>query len=309
MDTRKEAEMINTMPFNLKAEIVAVLLQDRGVPPEQMSVYYNSAFNRPFRRDIEKALVGVEEESMDLDLYLSRNGIFDLLPEGVIYEKNAPEGVETIQKLIQIHQKQKREEKEARLFFRPFENELFNLLVSLERQESSLLKSQNRQFQEFLVDFWNIKPDLSGSQKHFLLKVAPLSYSTKGNLDKICKVLQVYLKKPVVFKKDTTESIVYDKERKGELVLGRNFISGNRTENFPLVKFVIENVAECEVPEYLKGGAIYKFIEEFLEYLLPLEYELEISFKTNTELASTNFGTLGYSSVLCSSKMNTDYDS
>ncbi|MRT94771.1 hypothetical protein [Ancylomarina sp. 16SWW S1-10-2] len=289
---------INVMPFNLKAEIIANLLYDRGVSSENVMIHFNSAFNRPFRRDVEKVQLGIDEERDQLTLFLSRNGIYDLLPEGLIHERNEGSGRDDIQRLIHLHQKQKREEKEARKFFKPFENELFGMSVRIEQQEVALLKNQDHQFQNFLVRFWDINSGLSESQKQFLLKIAPLAYSLKGNIAKICKVLQVFLGKTVKHNRKLICIKSENREQERGIILGRNFIAGNATEELPMIQFQIEGVEEDEIVDYLKGGSIYKFIEEFLEYLLPVEYELEINCKTDKESLPNGFGVLGYSAVL-----------
>jgi len=289
---------LKAMPFNLKAEIITSQLYDRGVSFENLAIHMNSSFNRPFRRDVEKAQLGMNEEWDQVTLLLSRNGIYDLLPEGIVHERNEGNGKENIQQLIHIHQKQKREEKEARLFFKPFENELFAILVKIEQQEVALLKNQDHQFQNFLIRFWDIKHDLTESQKQFLLKVAPLAYSVKGNITKICKVLQEFLAKPVSYKRQYSCVISNVQENNKEIILGRNFIVGNSTEELPLIQFYIEEVEEDEIKDYLEGGFIHKFIMEFLEYLLPVEYELEVICKTERRSSTRGFGVLGYSSVL-----------
>ncbi|MFA9371100.1 MAG: hypothetical protein ACERIH_05275 [Labilibaculum antarcticum] len=295
---RKRINDLKAMPFNLKAEIIASQLYDRGVTSENLTIHMNSSFNRPFRRDVEKAQLGIDDEWDQVTLLLSRNGIYDLLPEGVVHESNQGNGKENIQQLIQHHQKQKREEKEARLFFKPFENELFAILVRIERQEADLLKNQDRQFQSFLIRFWDINQDLTDSQKQFLLKVAPLAYSVKGNIAKICKILQVFLSKPVSYKRVYSCVISNILQKNKEIILGHNFIVGNSTEELPSIQFQVEGVKENEVKDYLKGGFIHKFIMEFLEYLLPAEYELEVICKTNRSYTPIGFGVLGYSSVL-----------
>ncbi|WP_320020315.1 hypothetical protein [Labilibaculum manganireducens] len=291
---------INGLPFNLKAEIVTNLLFDRGLLPENLMIQMNSAFNRPFRRDVEKARLGMNEEQGLVNLLLSRNGIYDLLPEGVIHERNEGSGRESVQRLIQLHQKQKREEREARNFFKPFENELFRVLVKIEQQEVSLLKNQDHQFQSFLVRFWDIHGELEECQKQFLLKLAPLAYSLKGNLGKICKVLQLFLNKSVSYEKSLICIKSQEKKRDNEIILGRNFIVGNTTEELPMVRFLIEGVAEKEIKDYLEGGSIHKFIVEIMEYLLPVEYEFDFKCKTDQEFSPDGFGVLGYSSVLSS---------
>lgn len=295
---RECVQDINVMPFNLKAEAIANLLFDRGVSSENLMIHLNSAFNRPFRRDVEKAKLGRDDESGQLTLLLSRNGIYDLLPEGLVHERSVGNGREDIQYLIHLHQKQKREEKEARGFFKPFENELFRILVKIEQQEVALLKNQDHQFQNFLVQFWDIDRELTESQKQFLLKIAPMAYSIKGNIDKICKVLQDFLGKSVSYTRDLICLKCDSSDRSKEIILGRNFVVGNATEELPVINFQIDGVEENEIKDYLVGGSIYKFIEEFLEYLLPAEYESKINCKTDQDVSPVGFGVLGYSSVL-----------
>lgn len=143
-----------------------------------------------------------------------------------------------------------------------------------------------------------IKHDLTESQKQFLLKVAPLACSVKGNITKICKILQEFLAKPVSYKRQYSRVVCNIREKNKEIILGRNFIVGNSTEEFPLIQFHVEGVEENEIKDYLEGGSVYKFIMEFLEYLLPVEYELEVICKMNRSLLTKGFGVLGYSSVL-----------
>jgi hypothetical protein len=291
-------ENLNRMPFNAKAEIIVSQLLERGLSSEKILIHLNGAFNRPFRRDIESAQLGIGDEQDQINLFLSRNGIYDLLPEGISHQRTTGKGKENIQQLIQIFQKQKREEKEARRFFKPFENELFAISVKLEQQEAALLKNQDNQFQEFLLRFWDVDLKLSKCQKEFLLKIAPLAYSIKGNIAKICKLLQVFLDKPVSYEKRLIPVTVEPIKKQKDFILGHNFIVGNITEELPVIRFEIDDLEENCVKDYLKGAPIYNFINEFLEYLLPLEYELEITCKTNMNHLCHGFGVLGYSSVL-----------
>lgn len=295
---QKYIEDLNRMPFNLKAETVVSQLFERGFSSENLQIDLNGAFNRPFRRDIERAQLGTGDEQDQMHLFLSRNGIYDMLPEGIIHQRNAGNGKENIQQLIQIFQKQKKEEKEARRFFKPFENELFAISVKLEQQEAALLKNQDNRFQEFLLRFWDIDMKLSKCQKEFLLKIAPLAYSVKGNLTLICKLLQAFLGKPVSFEKRLLTITAEPNRKRKNFILGHNFIVGNSTEELPAIRFQIDNLEESRVKDYLKGAPVYNFINEFLEYLLPLEYELEITCKTDTNDLCKGFGVLGYSSVL-----------
>ncbi|MGB0949739.1 MAG: hypothetical protein ACPGU0_06495, partial [Marinirhabdus sp.] len=124
---------------DIRAEvIVSEITANSSATTTDFSIQNISTFSRSHRRDIQNhknSLTNANHNTINLNL--SRNGIYDNLPEGVFHDPLDP----TLKAMThqKRREKQKNEEKEARKFFQPIENEIFNQYVGVESAERSLI--------------------------------------------------------------------------------------------------------------------------------------------------------------------------
>ena len=107
---------------DIRAEvIVSEILESSEAELSDFTIHNSSNFKRPFRRDIldhKNSLSSINDYTLNLNL--TRNGIYDSLPEGVFHDSSSAafKGLSYQKK----REKQKNEEKEARKFFQPIED-------------------------------------------------------------------------------------------------------------------------------------------------------------------------------------------
>ncbi len=256
------AEAINKCPYNLKAEIIAALVSEMS--ETQLQANYTSSFNRPYKKDLHQVLYNNKKN--EFNLLISRNGLYDMLPEGLFHQEKVTNDQNTsISTLISSYKKQKKEETDARLFFTPFENYLFQFLIQIEKKEKCLLNN-SRKFQHFYKKFWDIPSWVKDEEFSFLLRILPYNNQIKGNLKKITQQLSRHLKKNISHEKSWIEIPLPTPHKNQSLILGKNFIIGNTTDKLPLVELIIYEVTDEELAKYSANGYYYKFIKLCLDY-------------------------------------------
>jgi len=287
---------INKTPINLKAEVVYAKLLELGLTDQDILIELKGAFRRPYSKDIAKS--EIDKEVNKLKLQLSRNGIYDMLPEGIFHENTTvtTEKV-SLSSFISSYKKQKKEEQQARLFFSPFENFIFKYLVDIELMEQKLVFNSN-QFNTFFTTFWDLDNNLATNQILFLLNILPYATNIKGDLKNTIKILECYLEKEISFQ-ISYHTLSYQYDIKTNYVLGKNFIVGNTSDDLPYITFEIKNVSDSELINFLPNGNIRVFIERYFEYFIPIEFDYQIIIQPNFEQPLTGgFGVLGHSSQL-----------
>ncbi len=290
------ARKANRLSVNLKAEVLSCLLNELGLDSKSIQTNFTSSFNRTFRNDVYKA--EYNEEKQEVNLFISRNGLYDMLPEGLSHAEvveNSPSI--SVKNLLSTYKKQKQEEKEARLFFKPFESYLFNFLTQIESKEKSLLNNNN-EFKNFFRKFWDIDEKSDGKEFVFMLQILPYVASLKGNTKKAVDLLSNHLSKKITLKKMWIELALPKKSGNKQIILGQDFVMGNTSDQLPSIEFLIHDVTDTELESYSKGGYYYNFIQQFLEFFLPVELEYQIKVKPNYEQIKSEFGILGHSTLL-----------
>ncbi len=292
------AETINRCHYNLKAETIVALIKEPNQIKTQIN--YTSCFNRSYRKDLYNTRYDKDKDVLDISI--SRNGFYDMLPEGLFHEDTVNnERNISISNLISSHKKQKKEEADARLFFNPFENHLFQFLVQIEKKEKSLLNNSH-EFQNFFKDFWDMPLWIQDEEFFYLLRILPHNKQIKGNLNKTVQLLSHHLKKEITYNKTWIEFELPSLPKPHIIKLGHNFIMGNSSDQLPFFEFIIHDISDEELLKFSKGGYYYNFIKLFFDYLLPIELEYTIKPEPNYNQIKNNFGVLGHSTTLQISK-------
>lgn len=271
-------EELLTVFQSLKAEIVVAELHKNSSLSQQDIVIKNkSAFRRSHRRDILEH--GTLEDDL-LYLNLSRNGLYDQLPEGLFHSKDTNIGKTSYPELRKTY---KKEEEEARHFFLPLENEFFNQKLNIEKKEQELLNNFINLDDEFLIDFWKIDRSIPKKYLLKLLKLLPYAYKIAGNIELMQLCLKNILNKNVKITKTYNPNPISDRNLiKDELVLGTNFTltKNHNTILQPYYNVEIGPIEEEDINNYISKEGILKFVNVFYDYFFPIE----ISVKTNLKI-------------------------
>jgi hypothetical protein len=248
-----------------------------------------------------------------LSVHLNRDGIYDLLPEALFHSDFGNED-QSGEEMAKDSMKLRVQEKETRMFFQPFENEIFLQRVQLAMMENQLFKSIYAEFLTgILPNFWRVDYDLPENYVVRLKKLLPLVYRITGDFSLTAQCLEYILKEKVkittaaehtdgIAHRDFHHSAVL-----GKSLLGVDTISGNMVNGFvDRLIFSIGPIINPEANELIKDGSMDMFLDCFYSYFIPFELDIDTKYIFGKEQslfmlnddtdAKTSY--LGYNSVL-----------
>ena len=139
--------------------MVAGEIIDHGVPQEIIFFKNLSLFHRFVSREIDNYSwdTTVENEPDQLVFELNKEGLYDMLPEAVVHDQGNRKKGDTSH---DDFKEQRRQEKNARKFFSPIENEFARRILYFDLIEKELYKNsnktKNRQFFEYFFYDYHI---------------------------------------------------------------------------------------------------------------------------------------------------------
>ena len=276
------SQLITTFNHDVKAEVIlGDLLKSGDLDFDQFIIQKDGQFTRAYRFDILNAeVVDFDYDSKQfLKLILSRDSIYDMLPEGVTHQSkhDVPgKGVDTMIKEYNIRKKQ---QKAARNFFQPFENEFFRYGVETELFESEFLHELNgSKAPEMFYNFWNISQDFPPLLVSKFIKLLPFAYKIVGDISLAAHILSILLEEEV--KVTDREYQEYSDDDQGILLgesrLGLDFITGNSYDDYSKhLDIKIGPLRNASFTEFIHEGNKKKFVDMFYEHFFPLEVEIK----------------------------------
>lgn len=266
-----------TVYSNLKAEVIATQVNNNLEDKVEFLIENKSSFSRPYRRDVIK--INKTEEDNQLLLELSRNGIYDSLPEALFHNETTANN----RKISYSKKRQtyKEEEQSARSFFSPIENEFFNQRLNIEENEKNILKDFYNLEDDFLINFWNVDKNIP---KHFqlkLIKLLPYSFAIAGDLELTRLSLEKVLNQNVTFKTKYKNNINVSANK--DKALGVNLVTESKTTNVaqPYIKATIGPIKESDLDTFANNEGLQLFLKAFYSYFMPLELDVETTITTN----------------------------
>ncbi len=271
---------------NLKAEVVIAEIQEKSkLSSEDFVIANKSTFSRPYRRDIISVDNLLNEDKITFNL--SRNGIYDTLPEGLFH---GPKGNQDAGAYISSRKVLKQEEQDARAFFAPFENEFFYQKLNVENRERETLDNFYNLNDDFLVDFWQIDREIPEDYILKLIKLLPFSHEISGNFELTRLCLQEILSEEVLFKRKYENELNNEDKnkkvkRRNGFQLGVNSVLETKKSmvKSPMLEVIIGPISEKKINNYLKKDGVLKFINTFYDYFVPMEIEVSTEFVVNNE--------------------------
>lgn len=283
----KASYSFNQYP-DLKVEFVLSELLETGLDPDDVIVHALGIFKRRYAKDIGGGEVREYKTSKKqyLSLDINRNGIYDLLPKGLLHQPQNRKTNITASEAIEEYKQQKRIETESRLFFLPFEQEIYRLLLLLESEErKSIFDVQNILKNQVFIGFWGI-PDIFNEQQICnLLYILPLASFIVGNyrLTKLC--FESILNDRVDI--DESAPLIHpilenDHALLNHVYLGVTFVIENSfREVAGSLAISIYPTREEELVSYLEGGTKMKMLRFMFDYFLPYENDITVTILLN----------------------------
>jgi hypothetical protein len=301
-------QSVRDLSYDLKAEAVVADLVENGLESDDFIAVPIGMFKRRYSHDIASTgIIELKNGSRLLAINLNRDAIYDGLPEG-FFHQNREHTVET-KNISRKSKKLKEEEKAARNFFLPFENEIFSQRVSLELEERRILNRFSEHLaDDFSTEFWKIDPSIDHDLLSAMVKFMHISYKIAGNTKLTEKCLGAILKEDVLIKTVRNRNPVTVKRKTGKKrqisllgtsTLGVDLICGNE---FPdagyTMRFEIGPVRNSSIEDYLKKGRIRKFLKCFFGFFVPAETDVSVSVIVAKENCGFTLSTHGEGAIL-----------
>ncbi|MEL0644963.1 hypothetical protein V6251_11270 [Olleya sp. Ti.3.14] len=289
-------ELITTY-HNLKAEIIVTEINKNKKDKVDFLIENKSSFSRPYRRDILKVNKSEDAEHFILDL--SRNGIYDSLPESFFHIEKLSDRNKSFSFKRQQY---KEEEKNARLFFSPIENEFFNQRLNIEENERRILDEFYNLEDEFLIKFWNINQDIPKEYQLKLIKLLPYSAVISGDLELTKRSLEKIIKQKVTFKIAYKSQSLETQSETNKL--GVNLVTQSKKSDVlqPFLEVTIGPLKDSDTDVFVNNDGVNQFLNSFYSYFIPLELDVVTKIITNNDkgfvLSKKQTSIMGYSTSI-----------
>lgn len=269
-------ESISGILPDIKAEVVVADLIDKSFEKDNIIIVHRGTFSRNYSRDISN--VHADTARNTLLFYISRDSLYDVLPEGMFHDVSRFNNKDADGRKIEF-KKQKQEEFNARKFFLPFDHELFNQNIRLELQLLDIFRDPSDSFKQLF------KFDRSFPEEHIwrFLGFIPFSNEIKGDIGKTASCLSELLQKEVTYSSflQNKECALAEYSSDENNLLGETMVCSNHfTEEILTWKFSILSIGDDDISTYadFEKGFIKKLISRFYEFIVPLEVEVETEF-------------------------------
>jgi hypothetical protein len=278
---------IRSMHEDVRAEVVVGELLDNQVQQEEVTVQMQNVFTRAFAKDI----VGVKLDDSQpyhpfIALQLSRDGLYDRLPEGLFHEFSSQQRG-SVQEMVAHYKKQQQEQQQARKFFQPLEHEFFLQRVFLEQREKHLLfDAFGKDADQLFLSFWGINPNLPRTPANRLVRLLPYMHRIAGNIPLVQLCLQVILEEDVQIVCEHAPRHVPGGNGipLGEARLGLNTLAGEIFyTDMPVMKVTIGPLQRKRIYDYLPWQPYGQLLEACYGFLFPADVEIETLLEPNKE--------------------------
>ena len=297
-------EDVKNISYDIRAEIVAnELINNGGIVSEELMISNLGQFSRAYRNDIIGA--NIQDDNYDkreyLNIELSRDSLYDVLPEGFIHSLTENSTDKSVSQMIREHKHQKKQELEARKFFAPFENEIFHYRTKIENIERDFLyKLNGNKPLDFFYDFWGLSRNYPSVLVSKFIQLLPYAYQIVGDIDLSCRCLSTIIEEKVSYTITTFKEYNDESEQiyLGENRLGVDFICGNNYMDYSMNLIIqIGPLINKTFESYIHHGKVKQFIDCFYEHFFPMEVEVKTVLLMNRETEEFNFSkqpVLGY---------------
>jgi hypothetical protein len=276
----------------LKAEALCAEILDNGFSFDQLVLRPTGSFRKSFRTDFTIAEQKDPQEEQ-LEIQVNRDGIYDRLPEGLFHQTKGNSKTSDVGSMVDEYRRFREEERNARRFFQPLEQEFFRYAIMIEQEERKLAKGMYEgSLEKLFFEFWDISQDLPSEAASRLIRIMPWISRIKGNLQLTEKALELILAKPVTAKEkqviqhystDITGGL-------GEIELGVDSVTGIGYSDFSVTwVFSIRELTATEIASYPENESYGRLLKRFEELFIPVavdvvfEYEFLVKEKEEEE--------------------------
>lgn len=271
-------EEIKALSIDLRAEaILADMIQHQELELEKVLIQNIGLRRRPYSKDIDAA-IPTDEGNFDLVLRTNREGIYDALPEALFHKPFQSKNFKNKEDVLSEIKVHREEERQARKFFTPFENELNQLRVNIEINErKSLDVFNNKSVVSIFYKLWGgAVLNLTQEQLSILFILLPHIDQIKANPELMSFCYSKLLNDNIQVKVLSINQHL-STDNQSEDILGSDFTAGTFIESHIRIYSVYVSLsAATTIEEYMPEGIKHKMLNFFNDYFVPYDSDSEI---------------------------------
>ena len=291
IDLEEFTKRIESFHNDVRTEVLVAELLHEGLNPDDLTILHAGQHKRTFRRDLDQVNVEVNKNNRNnLVFTLNRDSIYDSLPESLFHHISTQQQGSSVKNMVGSYRKRKEEERQARAFFAPLENEFFLQRAFVELMEQEFLERLHKNnFEDYFLNFFNIPSGLPSELIRGFAALLPYCDKIIGNLSLTFKSLELILNDTVKFEiNDSFPTEVDTNVSLSNASLGLDFILGDKLyPEEPTLTVTIGPLKKTLLKDYLQDGVRRKFIETFYSFFLPAS--LEVNTRIQVQEDNINF--------------------
>ena len=287
MDIRNylTANYKNLNAFDIKAELLFNAMVKAGITDSDINIDNNGLFYRRYSKDVLR--VGTDVNNSDIvNIATSRDGIYDVMPESLTHNYRADDRQEDP---VEEFKQRRREEKQARNFYNPLENELFRFRHDIENYESDFFSSLNlggvADIIRIILGLDDIIPDKLAVKLFYAF--IQHKNSSSQDIDHITKILENILMEKVSYKTSNIKlENVYDTEGSNDdMIMGITTTLASSEDIFlKKYDFIIGPLKNPDnLPYYFNGQVLEAFLNAFFNLFIPFQLQFSFTIRLNAE--------------------------
>lgn len=271
----------NQIDTDFKAvTLAAELIEQESITADNIVILPVGPKKRAYAKEIESIsnYTSVYRNRQMLAININREGLYDMLPEGLFHQSPASSVMITEEAMIKDIVTRREEEKQARLFFAPLETELYHIRTVVELYENRLdKKSDYDELVNIFLKEWREFKCFSNQQMVILMHVLPVIHEQRNNLTFISSVLSIMFDARFTLAYELKSSSLATGQadqlstKLGAGILGVNFIAGQVFEPEEELVITIGPVTASQMLNYLPGTRTAQALEVLLWYFIPLQ--------------------------------------
>ncbi len=290
--------------------LLAELVDKEEIRLDEIVVAMQGIFNRAHRKDVLGIdFVEGEKNHKDyIEVKVSREGLYDTIPEALFHQAKGRKGFKDVNDMIDESKMTRKEERDARLFFQPLEQEFSRKRIEIELEERRLLDHFANEFLDNVYGTTDFE-DLPPISKNNLFYLLPLAQRIVGNTQLTEQAISAIIKENVqiILKNNNQmEEVDFMRHGLGEVRLGVDLIcSSTINDGIPSWEVAVGPIDLANLPNYLEKGSGRKLLDIVEGFFFPLEcvvnwYILLKNEEESFTLSGNEYHSrLGYSTIIC----------
>lgn len=278
---------LDLLDVDFKAEILAASFASQQIAPERIIINPTGLYNRAYSKDIEDVSDWLLEGSTFIynRIDTPREGLFDMLPQYLFFKPQESADLENADKILDDIRRDRDDERQARLFFLPFDAELNYLRTLSVHYDTSVdhLDSAAAIIDQF-AEHWPILKTMSRVQAGTFLQILPWLHQLRSNLPWFSRFLQLFFGVPVHIEagrrlRESTQAD--DLPTLSTCRLGIDTVLGDRFDDGRNgVQIVIGPVPDAQIAAFLPHTKTLTLLHDLIDYFLPVSSEISVSVQT-----------------------------